>query len=92
MSIQSDIVKQTQLLAKLEKNLALQKLKRRKAETRHKIEMGGLVVKAKMDQYSKDVILGALIDAFENLQKDKAVKTLFKSKGEAAFMGHRVSI
>jgi Conjugal transfer protein TraD len=40
-----------------------------------------------MDKYSKAIILGALIDAFENLEQDKTVKTLFQSKGEAAFMG-----
>lgn len=76
-----------QTLARLERNLTLEKLKQRKQDTRRKIELGGLVIKAKMNRYSKAIILGALIDALENLERDDACKTLFKAKGEAAFMG-----
>jgi hypothetical protein len=88
MNIDRDIIKQKQKIARMHRYLALQKIKKRKAETRHKIQLGGLVVKAKMDQHSKAIILGALIDAYENLQKDDNIKTLFKIKGEAAFMGY----
>lgn len=87
MNLELDIIKQKQKVARMERSLALQKIKRRKAETRHKIELGGLIVKSKMDKHSKAIILGALIDAYENLQKDDGIKTLFKVKGEAAFMG-----
>jgi len=80
------IKKQQQKVVRFERNLALEKIKARKKETRRKIEFGGLVVKANMDRYSKVVVLGALIDAFDNLSRDEAVKTLFQSKGEAAFM------
>lgn len=82
------IEKQNQLLAKYERQMALLKLKERKRDTRRKIELGGLVVKAKMDGYPKAVILGALIDAFEQLENDVGALLLFQSKGEAAFMGY----
>lgn len=61
-------------------------MKERKADTRRKIELGGLVIKAKMDKFPKAIILGALIDALENLERDESTKNLFKLKGEAAFM------
>lgn len=40
-----------------------------------------------MDKYSKAVILGALMDALENLKRDASYKTLFHLKGGAGFMG-----
>lgn len=89
MDTNQKLNKQEQKVARLERHLALEKVKARKADTRNKIELGGLVIKAKMNGFPKDIILGALIDAFENLQHDKSVKSLFKAKGEAAFMGHK---
>ena len=85
-----EIKMQQQIVARLERRLALQKIKKRKAETRRKIELGGLVVKAQMDQYSKAIILGALLDALENLKRDKTYQTVYRSKGEAEFMGYEV--
>jgi hypothetical protein len=82
------IKKQTQLVAKLERQLALLKLKERKQDTRRKIELGGLVVKAKMDRFPKAMILGALIDALEQIESNDGAAALFQSKGEAAFMGY----
>ena len=41
-----------------------------------------------MDQYPKAIILGALIDALANLEKDESYQILFQSKGEAEFMGY----
>lgn len=87
MSVLDGVVKQKQTLAKLERTLARQKIKERKADTRRKIEFGGLVIKAKMDEYPKAVILGALLDAMENLNRDDNCYQLFKTKGEVAFMG-----
>lgn len=82
------IKKQTQLVAKLERQLALLKLKERKQDTRRKIKLGGLVVKAKMDRLPKAMILGALIDALEQIETNDGAAALFQSKGEAAFMGY----
>lgn len=78
-----------QKIARAERELARTKLKERKAETRRKIEWGGLVVKAKMSAYPKAIILGALLDALENLQNDPAAKNLYQAKGEAAFLDHK---
>jgi len=90
MTIQAALKKQQQALARLERQLAVQKLKKRKTETRRKIELGGLVIKAKLDRYSKAVILGALMDVLENLAGDNEgmLETWYHSKGEAAFMGY----
>lgn len=40
----------------------------RKADTRRKIRLGGLVIKAGLDDESEAVILGVLLDAAANLQ------------------------
>lgn len=88
MTTPEAIKKQQQKVARLERHLAREKIKQRKRDTRRKIELGGLVIKANMDKFSKAVVLGALIDAFENLQQSEAAKTLLQSKGEAAFMGY----
>jgi len=81
------IKKTKQSIARLERNLALDTIKARKAETRRKIEFGGLVVKAKLDGFSKDVILGALMSAKEAIEGEAGAKALYQSKGQAAFMG-----
>jgi len=83
-----DIKKATQAVAKLERQLALQKVKARKADTRRKIEFGGLVIKAELNQYSKAVILGALLSIMADLGREPELEALFKLKGEAAFMDH----
>lgn len=83
--IDDKIQKAGQKLARLERNYALERMKARKTETRTKIQFGGLVVKAGMDKYPKNVILGALIDAVENLDRDSAYQQLCEYKGEAAF-------
>jgi hypothetical protein len=81
------ITSQKQKIARFERSLSIQKIKERKADTRRKIEFGGLIIKAKMDNFSKSVILGALRDALENIQHDENHKKIYQSKGEASFMG-----
>ena len=61
------IVKAQQRLNCLERNLALEKIKKRKVDTRRKIELGGLAIKTGMDQYPKDVILGVLVSGCQEL-------------------------
>lgn len=85
MIILKQIEKERQLLVRCEKSLALEKLKKRKADTRHKIELGGLVIKSKMEQYNKATILGALDFAFNLIKKDNSYQTLFESMGENIF-------
>mgnify|MGYP001156707749 FL=1 len=80
-----EISKVEQKIAKLERHYALEKIKERKKETRHKIQLGGLVIKSGMDKFSKNIILGALIDALENLERDADYQKLCEHKGEASF-------
>lgn len=70
-------------MLKSERNLALQKLKLRRSDTHNKIELGTLVVKSNMHQFSKTIILGALIDAFEKMNTNNELQKLFQSKGES---------
>jgi hypothetical protein len=86
METAEKIKKAEQALAKLERSQALKKIKERKQETRKKIQWGGLIVKSQMDQYTKDVILGALIDAKIQIDSAEENKRLFEIKGRNAFL------
>ncbi|HAT9397996.1 TPA: conjugal transfer protein TraD [Legionella pneumophila] len=85
MTILKKIEKERQFLNCCEKSLALEKLKKRKADTRHKIELGGLVIKSRMAQYNKATILGALDFVFNLIKKDHSYQILFESMGENIF-------
>jgi hypothetical protein len=82
----NQIVKQKQYVARCEKSLALEKIKKRRADTRRKIEFGGLVIKAGMDGFNKSVILGALLHAMQLIQKDETHIMLFESDGDVLFL------
>ena len=69
----------------MEKSYQKAQFEYRKADTRRKIEWGGLVVKAGLDGEAKDVILGGLISLAENLN-EPGTRALFKSKGMQAFL------
>ena len=86
METQNKINKKTQIIARLERKLIMEKIKERKKQTRRKIELGGLVIKAEMDKFSKDIILGAFIHVRKEIQNDADIKSLFKAIGSAAFM------
>lgn len=68
------------------------KLNERKLDTRNKIELGGLVIKAKLgylQKNHKDVILGALVDAFNKIHDGKSGDqyfNLYKQIGVNAFV------
>lgn len=87
MTIQTKLNQQSQQLEQLQKQLATHKLKQRKAETRKKIVLGGLVVKANMSGFAKDIILGVLMDAKTKIDKEPKTQLLFQSIGHRAFMG-----
>lgn len=80
------IEKEKQLLARCENSLALEKLKKRRADTRRKIELGGLVVKSLMNIYNKSVILGALNHALELINQDESYLKIFESIGNRQFL------
>ena len=88
---QEHLRQEMQRVARLESELARNRLTARKQETRRKIEWGGLVVKSGLSHYSKAVILGALVDAFTQIQEEgEGAKQRYQHKGEAAFMGFNV--
>lgn len=86
MSINKQIAKEKKSLARCEKSLALEKLKNRRADTRRKIQLGGLVIKAGMDGYNKSVILGALDQALHYLKQDSEHLHLLERKGDLLFL------
>ena len=86
MTTHTQIVKQKQYLARCEKSLALEKLQKRRADTRRKIEFGGLVIKSGMDGFNKSVILGALSHAMQLIENDENYLPLFESVGDALFL------
>ena len=86
MTTHTQIVKQKQYMARCEKSLAFEKLKKRRADTRRKIELGGLVIKSGMDVFNKSVILGALSHAMQMIKNDGKQLTLFESIGDNLFL------
>jgi hypothetical protein len=89
MTTLDKIVKEKQLIARCEKSLAVEKLKKRKADTRRKIELGGLVIKAGMDGFNKSVVLGAIVHAMQLIGRDETHVMLFESIGEHLFLGNK---
>lgn len=83
MTTHRQIEKEKQLIARCENSLALKKLKKRKAETRRKIELGGLVVKSGISCFDKAVILGALNYALELIYKTGNYKDIFEKNGKS---------
>ncbi|MFN7024794.1 MAG: conjugal transfer protein TraD [Pseudorhizobium sp.] len=63
--------------------------KARKQETREKILLGGLVVKAGLRATDKAVLLGALLDAADRLQ-DARLRENFAARGKEAFDNDRI--
>ncbi|HHU0052990.1 TPA: conjugal transfer protein TraD, partial [Legionella pneumophila] len=85
MTILEQIGKEKQLIACCKKSLSLEKIKKRRADTRHKIELGGLVVKSGMGNFDKAIILGALKFALNLLNHDESYKQLFEIEGTKLF-------
>jgi len=63
-----------------------QQFQERRQATRKKIELGGLVIKAKIDYLPKDSLLGALVHIAEQLELDQTLESLFQQKGSLAFL------
>lgn len=86
MTTHHQIIKQQQQVARCEKSLAIEKLKKRKADTRRKIELGGLVIKSGMDAYNKSVILGSLTHVSQLIREDEYYLKLFEFIGNTIFL------
>ena len=80
-----ELIKNQQMLNRLANKLASEKHRDRKKETRRKIELGGLVVKAQLDHLPKSVILGALEGVRFEIENDPNALAFYEQKGEAAF-------
>ncbi len=63
------------------------KLDERKADTRNKIQLGGLIVKAGLGEEETAVLLGALIEAADALSGPNAesIRRRYGRRGDAAF-------
>lgn len=85
MEILNEIKKEKQLIAYQEKLLALEKLKKRRADTRNKIELGGLVIKSGMHSYNKAIVLGALAHALELVKQNDSHQSFFENIGVKLF-------
>ncbi len=59
----------------------------RKKDTREKIELGGLIVKAGLRYEKRSLLLGLLIDAAERIRGDETEKVRLAAIGAEAF-GH----
>ena len=57
----------------------------RKKDTRDKIELGGLIVKAGLRFERRALLLGALIDLQKRLKSDEKERTRLTAIGEEAF-------
>ncbi len=72
--------------------------KERKIDTRNKIELGGLVIKAKLgylQEKHKDVILGAMIEAYNKIHDQASGEQYFQfyqKLGEESFKKTRTNI
>ena len=74
-------------LLRTERELSRIRMNARKQDTRHKIELGGLVIKAGLDGETRSVVLGALVLAAKALSgaNAKAARARFQAAGDAAF-------
>ncbi|KTD83116.1 conjugal transfer protein TraD [Legionella waltersii] len=84
MTMFEEIEKEKQLIVRCEKSLALEKLRKRRADTRRKIEFGGLVIKSGLDKYDKVTILGALDYVLKLIISDEYHKQ-FNARGRELF-------
>lgn len=87
MDTLEQIKKQQQAIARDEQSLALAKLKKRRADTRRKIELGGLVIKSGMNIHTKSVMLGAFQYLYDLIENDPNYLKLFESIGHNIFYG-----
>ncbi|MGC1182838.1 conjugal transfer protein TraD [Legionella sp.] len=86
MVIHNPIKKQNQIIARCEKSLALEKLQKRRADTRRKIELGGLVIKSGIETHDKSILLGALAYAKKLIEQNPHYEQVFKSIGDKIFL------
>jgi hypothetical protein len=57
----------------------------RKADAYRKIQLGGLVIKSGLSTHDPAVILGALVEALQQLHADPSRAARYKALGDACF-------
>lgn len=80
-------LKLEQKKAKIVMEEAKMKIKARKARTRHLISMGGLVVKAKLDDLPTNTLFGALLCLKNELVKHPSNQDQWTQIGKSTFDG-----
>ncbi|HGF0845851.1 conjugal transfer protein TraD [Legionella pneumophila] len=86
MNTLEQIKKEKQAISKSKQSLALAKLKKRREDTRCKIELGGLVIKAGMVHFNKSIILGCLGFTTKLIEKQPEYKKFFEEIGNELFL------
>lgn len=77
---------ESQRLSRLERSLTIERERQRKLDTRTKIQLGGLIVKAGLDNLTKAEILGLLIEAKERLNDNTEFNlSNWRKAGDQAF-------
>lgn len=87
MSTTKQLIHSTRKLARLESNLMREREQQRKQDTRRKIELGGLIIKANLDGLSKAQLLGLLVEAASKIAGDSRSPILqhWRQTGDQAF-------
>jgi hypothetical protein len=88
-------IEQQKIKLEQRKNRLLQeevrlKLKERKSRTRKLIELGGLVVKAELNNLPINILFGALLSLAETLKNNHNIKNIWESAGRDAFAKDRI--
>ncbi|HAT1993776.1 conjugal transfer protein TraD [Fluoribacter dumoffii] len=86
MTLYKKIITQEQLITRLKNSVASTNLKKRRADTRRKIEFGGLIIKSGIDVYNKSIILGALDYTLRLIEQDASYQNLFEARGDTLFL------
>ena len=87
----NEVDKTQQKINRLQLDLSRERMKKRKQDTRTKIQLGGLVIKASMHNHPKDVLLGALIYCRKEMQSNPALNAEFKALGSASMQQKEVN-
>ncbi|WP_133139671.1 conjugal transfer protein TraD [Legionella genomosp. 1] len=86
MDITKQIIRQKQVICRDQKLLTVEKLRKRRADTKRKIELGGLIIKSGLDSFNKAILLGAFDYLHQAITDSPEQRELFQQQGELIFM------
>ncbi len=90
-TIQKRIAKLNQQKEYIESKLKTGKAQLEKASTRNKIELGGLVIKAKLNKLKSNELYGALLHIANELDVNPNIVEKFKALGADAFQKENIN-